>query len=212
MSILPPSSPTVFAGVIRRFGQNTGYGFVYSAQLGAEIFFHVNDERGDDPEQKNGPFDRRIPQVGDHIIFGIEPSPRGPRAQPWSFSGPVVKPVPSPRLAMQAAQLITPDEQAFFHSPWMELNARYQIELHWVRLTGLPLRAECTCPITLHSLEKIPPWNKATRAVYQAQHPGSCALHPLRGAPTHFIIFVRNEHFTAKHLNVNLLEITYDPD
>ena len=173
------AAKTAFQGVVRRFNNVGGYGFAWSEELKAEVFFHT-DDRDPRPDKCPG----RQPVIGDIIAFKLVPSQPNQRAQPGRFDSAPALPHPVERVV----RLVTHDEQVFFYSQWMTQWVRLEVELDWVRRRQTILRAECTCRIALATLERVGAWNKTTLAVYKMAHIDGCALH-LRGAPTHFVGF-----------------------
>lgn len=63
------ASPALYAGRVKWFNPQKGYGFITPDEPGPELFLHIS-----------ALVHKCIPQEGDAIEFIIEPGPRGPRA------------------------------------------------------------------------------------------------------------------------------------
>ncbi len=62
------------SGTVRFFHDRKGYGFIETDDADDDIFFHVDDLGGEEPQE------------GQQVTFDIEQAPRGPRAKNIEFA------------------------------------------------------------------------------------------------------------------------------
>lgn len=79
-----------FFGTVRRFNPDAGWGFIAREEGMGDIFFHIQDGVGFDPQEtepvgnSNPPF--RVPRDGDRICFQIIGGKSGKtKASPWGL-------------------------------------------------------------------------------------------------------------------------------